>query len=71
MAIEWLGPNELRAYGWCYEVDGIQPEVMPSGYLLKGSEKLVWFFAFSHYREGKFVSQCEPAYAVKSEKFCN
>ncbi len=69
-AIEWLGPNELRAYGWCYEVDGFQPAVMPSDFLLKGAEKLLWFFAFSHYKNGKFISQCEPSHTVKSKKFC-
>lgn len=69
-AIEWLGPDELRAYGWCYEVDGFQPEVMPSDFPLKGPEKLVWFYAFSHYKNGKFLSQCEPSHTVKSQKFC-
>lgn len=69
-AIEWLGPKELRAYGWCYEVDGFQPEVMPNDLLLTGKEKVKWFFAFSHYRDGIFLSQCEPSFKVKSKKFC-
>lgn len=70
-AIEWLGPKELRAYGWCYEIDGYQPELMPSDVILKGSEKLVWFYAFSHYKDGKFISQCEPAFQVRWKKICN
>jgi hypothetical protein len=69
-AIEVISDREMRAYGWCYEVDGTQPNVMPDQFRLKGSEHLKWFYAFSHYKNGQWLTYCEPAYTVKPKGLC-
>lgn len=69
-AIEFPAPGEIRAYGWCYEVDGRQPEGMPNEVALKGGERLRWFHAFALYKKGEWVSYCTPAHTVKPAKLC-
>ncbi len=69
-ALEILSDTEMRAYGWCFEVDGLQPDVMPDKIPLRGSERLRWFYAFSHYKAGEWVSYCEPAYLVRPASLC-
>jgi hypothetical protein len=69
-AIEFPAPDEIRAYGWCFEVDGRQPMGMPNEVALRGNEHLRWFHAFALYRKGEWVSYCTPAYTVKPAKLC-
>jgi len=69
-AIEALSNEELRAYGWCYEVDGRQPAEMPNEVILNGSEHLKWFYAFSLSRRNVWVSYCEPAHLVRPVALC-
>lgn len=69
-AIEIINNREMRAYGWCFAVDGIRPELMPDQVRLMGSEHLRWFYAFSHYKNGEWVSYCEPAHTVRPASLC-
>ena len=69
-ALEVLNDREMRSFGWCYEVDGKQPDLMPDALVLKGGEQVRWFFAFSLYRDGKWVSYCEPASRAKGGSVC-
>lgn len=69
-ALEVLNDREMRSFGWCYEVDGRQPGVMPNAVVLKGTEHVRWFFAFSLYRDGQWVSYCEPASRAKGGSVC-
>lgn len=52
-AIEVLSDTKMRAYGWCFEVDGFQPAAMPDQIKLVGTEQVRWFFAFSTYEDGE------------------
>lgn len=69
-AIEFPAPGEIRAYGWCFEVDGEQPMNMPHEIGLKGHERVRWFYAFGLYRRGEWISYCTPAHTVKPAKLC-
>lgn len=69
-AIEVPAPDEIRAYGWCFEVNGFQPTGMPNEVALEGNEHLRWFYAFALYKKGEWVSYCTPAYTVKPPKLC-
>lgn len=71
-ALEIINRLEMRSYGWCYEVDGQVPEVLPPYYSLnKNSKKVTWFFGFAYYKAGNWLSQCEkvsdsrPAFICK------
>ena len=62
-AIKVLSDDSMRVYGWCYEVDGVEPPKMPDAYLFPSQESTItWFFAYSLYEHGKWVECCTPAY---------
>lgn len=70
-ALEVVSETTLRAYGWCVEVDGFQPDVMPDQVMITESVKHIkWFYAFSLYESGQWTQYCTPSYTVKSPKIC-
>lgn len=70
-AIEIIGPQEMRSYGWCYEVDGVSPEFFPHEYPLTPVNKSVrWYFAYAHYLNGEWVRQCAPAHEIRPAFLC-
>jgi len=70
-AIEVISPNYLRAYGWCYEVNGFQPAKMPDQIIIKKNDVIRWFFAFSSFKDGEWIDYCTPSYQIKSSFLCN
>ncbi len=64
-AIEVLPGNKMRIYGWCYQVDGVQPDFMANEYAIapQGTEHIYWFFAYSEYDQGKWYDYCTPVSA--------
>ena len=71
-ALEILGPQEMRSYGWCYEVDGVSPEFFPHEYTLTPVNKSVrWYFAYAHYLNGEWIRQCAPAHEIRPAFLCD
>lgn len=70
-AIEVISPDEMRAYGWCYSVDGEAPEVYPhEAFIGPETKSVVWHFGYARYFQGQWVTQCTPAYSVKPAFLC-
>lgn len=69
-AIEVVSDTKMRAYGWCFEVDGFQPAAMPDQISLNGTEQVRWFFAYSTYDSGVWKDYCTPSYSLKSPFIC-
>jgi hypothetical protein len=70
-SIEVLSDTKMRAYGWCFSVNGVVPEVMASDYLFTSNDdKLIWFYAYSTYEKGEWLDYCVPSYQVKAAQFC-
>ena len=70
-ALEVIGNQEMRSYGWCYAVDGVTPEVYPDQYpITNATQKITWFFGYAHYLNGQWRSQCEVAAAIKPAFLC-
>lgn len=70
-ALEVLSDREMRAYGWCYSVNGVQPDDYPNDILVKDdSEIILWFFGFAHYRDGKWISYCTPTQMTRPALIC-
>jgi hypothetical protein len=69
-ALEIISDSEMRAYGWCVTIDGRMPKLMPDQIQLKGTEHVLWFYGFSHYVAGKWISMCEPAFKVRPASLC-
>lgn len=69
--MEVLSDEEMRAYGWCYSVDGVAPEVYPHEAPVTSETKTItWTYGFAHYYKGEWISQCTPAYKVKPAFLC-
>jgi len=70
-AMEVISEQEMRAYGWCYEVDGIAPEEFPHQVdLTADTKKIRWYFAYAHFLNGEWIAQCAPAYKIKPAFLC-
>lgn len=65
-----LSDQEMLAYGWCYSVNGNVPEEYPHKITVLPGDHIVWYFAYSRYLEGKWVSQCVPSYQSPRQEFC-
>lgn len=58
-----VNDDTMRVYGWCYEVDGMQPDVMPDEFYFPAqASNLRWFYAFSLYEKGEWRGYCLPAH---------
>lgn len=71
-SLELVSKTEMRAYGWCYSVNGNVPTEMPHEVFFKSpSDVLIWFYAYNTYRNGEWMDDyCSPAYWVKAKQFC-
>ncbi len=70
-ALEILSDTEMRAYGWCYLVNKVGPDVFPHEYPLSlESKKIEWFFGFAHYKNGEWITYCTPAHTIKPAFLC-
>lgn len=60
--------RNIRSYGWCYAIDGIQPSVTIDNYTINGdSHSLVeWVFGMAQMIDGKWVSYCTPVYQLQN-----
>jgi hypothetical protein len=70
-ALEVLSDTKMRAYGWCFSVNGVVPDIMSHKlYFESQSDYLSWFYAYSTYDQGVWVDYCVPAYTIKSPQIC-
>ena len=70
-ALEILSRSEMRAYGWCYYVNGEEPDVYPNEVTMKGVNSVKWVFGYAHYLEGEWLSMCEPSWKIKPKFLCD
>ncbi len=69
-AMEVISDREMMAYGWCYSVNGVSPEVYPDEMILSENDEVLWWFGYAHYLEGEWITQCSPSYLRSSEFIC-
>jgi hypothetical protein len=70
-AFEILSDTQMRAYGWCVAIDGVQPDQMPGSVRIPaGAKEILWFYAFSFYDAGTWKDYCTPSWKVKSLDVC-
>lgn len=57
--IDVISDTEMKAYGWCFSLDGVVPETMADQTPLSGhAGVLEWYYGFAHYKNGEWVAQC-------------
>jgi len=70
-ALEVLSDTQMRAYGWCVEIDGNQPAEMPDEVpVTTATQSVTWFYAYSLYDTGVWKDYCTPAWVKHSLAVC-
>ena len=60
-ALEVISDREMRAYGWCYRLNGVEPDLFPDQVFVQSDADVIdWFFGFAHYKDGNWVTYCTP-----------
>lgn len=69
-AMEIISANQMYSYGWCYQINGVIPEVYPQEIELSSQDEVVWFYGFARLENGQWISQCEDSSLRRQQKFC-
>jgi hypothetical protein len=59
--LEIISDSEMKAYGWCFTVNGSVQEDYPDQIIPTSNDQITWFYGFAHYLKGKWIRQCVPA----------
>lgn len=70
-AIEVLSDTKMRAYGWCFSINGVIPDTLTSEtFVAKQNDYISWFYAYSTYDQGVWTDYCVPSYKIQAPQFC-
>lgn len=69
-AMEVISDTEMFAYGWCYKVNGFEPNLYPHEFTIKQNDQVVWWFGYAHYKDGNWITQCDPSHLRAHSQFC-
>lgn len=69
-AMEVLSDTQMNAHGWCYSINGTEPNQFANEIKVQEGDSILWWFGYAHYDSGKWVTQCEPTYTRAPEQFC-
>ncbi|MBO9665264.1 MAG: DUF4430 domain-containing protein [Bdellovibrio sp.] len=70
-AMEVISDTEMRAYGWCYSINGQVPLAMPHKTFIKSQDDtLVWFYGYSTNKNNQWLDMCMPGFKIKAKQFC-
>ena len=57
-----LSDEEMLTYGWCFQLNGKTLKTLPhQSRFVSQEDRLVWFYAYAHYKRGKWLGGCIPA----------
>lgn len=70
-SLEILSDSDMRAYGWCFDVDGEVPEEYPDQIEIhEGMKKIRWFHGYAEMKNGVWVSQCKETAKLRPDFLC-
>lgn len=69
-AYEVISDNQMNAYGWCYSINGLAPELMPDQVDVHENDEILWWYGYATYKNGAWITQCTPSVERSSSKFC-
>ena len=59
--LDLISDTDMKAYGWCYSVNGVVPEDFVHKVNISAQEtELIWFYAYAYYKAGDWIAQCVP-----------
>ena len=65
-----LGPNQIRFYGWCYEVNGENLTMLPSEYNIQADDHINWFYGYALYDSGDWPVMCAKSHLIAPIFLC-
>lgn len=69
--LEILSDSDMRAYGWCFDIDGEAPETYADEISLhEGMKKVRWFHGYAEMKKGQWVSQCQETAKLHPAFLC-
>lgn len=70
--VEYVSEDHLYVYGWCYEVDGNQPDLYMSQFIFEPdtNKEIKWVFGYAEFRSGNWISYCSPVYKNPRDFIC-
>ncbi len=69
-SMEFPEPGVLKVYGWCYELNGVQPAEMPDKVMMTEKDRLVWFYGYALWRDREWKTYCAPAHESPLRSYC-
>ena len=69
-SMEFPGPGQLKVYGWCFELNGVQPTEMPDKIEMKSGDHLVWFYGYALWKDREWKTYCSPAHESPLKSYC-
>lgn len=71
-ALEVVSTTEVRAYGWCFSVNGAAATTAPDHVSPTSQNDVIeWFYGYITQKDGQWISgPCSPAHKIKAAQFC-
>lgn len=69
-AIDIVARDEMYAYGWCYSVNGVSPEVYMDEVEVGPDDVIHWWYGYAHYYQGEWLTQCSSSHLREHTNFC-
>lgn len=66
-----LNANQMRVYGWCYEVNGQVLPLLPSEYTIQKDDQINWFYGYVFYDSGNWGEMCQKASKLSPKFLCD
>ncbi len=69
---EVLADNHMRAYGWCFSVNGVEPNILASEYILNknSTDTISWYYGYAELINDEWISYCTPTYKHPTSFVC-
>lgn len=68
-ALEVLSDTKMRAYGWCFFVNGKMSLDYADEVYLNPGDKVQWIYSYAWF-DREWKSMCNPSFKVKSPQIC-
>lgn len=70
-AMEIISSTHMRAYGWCFSINGVEPAAMPDKVnITSNSDVIQWYYGFAEYKDGQWITYCTPTHQAKPAYIC-
>lgn len=69
-ALDVVSDTEMFAYGWCYSINGYEPDKFPNEVYVQETDHILWWFGFARYKDGQWISQCKPSSKRRLTQYC-